>query len=745
MRFVFALLFIGCAAAADIPEPPQASSAPTLASQPLMDWTKRVGAGCESKVDYEWLTSGELALTCGRELELLSADKLESVGLWKSPSGQLIRTVSEGPGGVIWVLAGDQLWSLARSDFQSGARSEPDGRFDNVKAIIPTHKGRAIAVIEAPHRLSILPADGRPAVTVAETFSEGDWVSPDTLVYCAHRIAEPASANGLFVFSVNDWTNRHLVTTDGCQPIGATEDANWFSMGDYRFHLRSGARKLSPQRDRSAASGDTSKELEDCLTRKAARDSVTLENGNMIRPSAHGFGLESVARAGTEPSWATPTNEPVTELKLSPSGNRVIGRCGAEALCAWDAIRGTPLLLQARGVSHASPIIVLSRAENGEVLVSGSRAGDVIAWDLSRGTMARLPRVLRPRVLAYGRRSHFGDQWECVREPQFSADVAVEPSGDTAVVTSNSRTHVFRRELGAWSELHEQRNGAYVGSRYVFAHRKFWVSLDRPDAALKHAVVVTERAPTVTSSAKRVIASRDQGLFAIDTGTALELRSADPFGALLNSVRLAEPLAMSHSGECILGTNGLWCEGSGLRVLQATALRPSLFRASTSEVLFSTSSDVLEGLYPTTRTLARLSTVLRDVRMKMQPPLLLTDNEVDRSDFEHWQVNTASVHTQASLMFVWSNNWFVRANHGGSLLFERAPGTGVALELVPLTELNAAYVLASDGRYDVIGPEAAQAELGLACFLPHGAPGLANCGAKREPGLMASVLQSTAQ
>ncbi len=134
-----------------------------------------------------------------------------------------------------------------------------------------------------------------------------------------------------------------------------------------------------------------------------------------------------------------------------------------------------------------------------------------------------------------------------------------------------------------------------------------------------------------------------------------------------------------------------------------------------------------------------------NTRLESQPRLILTNSDEDRTDFEHWQVGAGSVHQGGSLMFVWSKNWLVRASRSGSLLFERAPGTGVVLEVVPLTQYNAAYVLASDGRYDVIGPEAEQAEQALACLAADGPPSRTACNARREAGLLASVIEALNQ
>ena len=96
-------------------------------------------------------------------------------------------------------------------------------------------------------------------------------------------------------------------------------------------------------------------------------------------------------------------------------------------------------------------------------------------------------------------------------------------------------------------------------------------------------------------------------------------------------------------------------------------------------------------------------------------------------------------------MFVWTRKWFVQASQSGSLLFERAPGAGVLFELVPLTDFAAAYVLATDGRYDVIGPDAGPAARELACVTSNGPPSLAACGASPEPGLLAHLAADFAE
>ncbi len=493
-----------------------------------MDWSRRLGAGCDTAVEYDWLTSGDLALTCGGELELLDAQRLESVGTWRTPANQQIRTVTQGPSGDILVLAGDRLWSLSRSEIQAGAAFGPDPRFGRVSSIVPSRGGGSVAVVEDTGGLWVLPSGAGPEVLVADSHKHVAWVSSDTLAYCT---AGPApgpsttdlapgirSRRGLFVWSLGNKQARHLATPDLCEGFSPSEDVNWLVMGSYRYHVRTGARTANPVVSRAHTPvSDPVSGLEDCLARQAAREGVWCSNGDLIRPTPRAFGIERVVDGETKPLWVAESNEPVARLKLSPDGNHVVGRCGPEEVCAWDTFRGLPVRLAARSVPETAPVLLMSGSQDGAVLLSASRHGDVAAWDLESGTMARLEGALLPlkHSRGLGQGSGGESRWQCFREAGFSAHVAVARNGGSAAFTSRSITHVFHRSLGTWSKLQEARDGAYVGSRFVFAHRKSWLVVDRPDTALRHAELLTARA---NSSADRVVASADQLRFAIDTG-----------------------------------------------------------------------------------------------------------------------------------------------------------------------------------------------------------------------------------
>lgn len=727
LRLLLCLTLMGCRDRALSPSPIPNFSAPLVPVRSLADWSQRIGAGCDEPVNYQWLDAGELLLTCGSQLELLEGKRLERIGSWIVPTRKRVQRVEQGANGSLLVLTwSNQLWSVSKKELQGNPSDQSRLRVGTVNMLQRSESG-AIAISDDRGVLSVLsPTDGKEAA-ISDNHHYSTWVLPDTLAYCTYRQeAEdlprdsagrmPSLRAELFVWKLGDKRPRSLGTADYCYDIYLLADGLRVSMGTSSWHLRTGARAPYKMNFAIGSSRGGSGSQEDCYPMNWP-SGVALPDGSVIRRLSVGFGVERIGAITATPLWTTKSIEPLSNLKLSPAGDRLVARCGPEAVCAWDTESGTALSIGARTISRSAQVLLLSGSANGSILLSGSRNSNVVAWDLERGTMAVLEGALSRSDHQSGR---------CDHEAVFSGNVAVAPSGEATVLTSHAKSHMFHRSHGTWSELPQTRDGAYVGSRFVFPYRNSWFVVDRADAALRHAVPLPK---SERSGAGPIVTSANQQRFAIATTLALEVRSGgEPFGEVLRSLPVGRPLAISPQGDCVLGTGGHWCEDTGLRQWEDAQAAPAFFQDHQSILVYANATQ--HG------TLSRSTLWSNDSGWGWRPKPI-TNSEEDWSDLGYWQVGAAAVHTVPALMFVWNREWLVRVSHAGSLLFERAPGEGIILELVPLSDWNAAYVLSNDGRYDVIGPDAAEAERELACFPGEGPPSLAACGAVREPGLLA--------
>jgi len=754
MTVRLALLAVAVASACAAPpsrsggadQKPSASSVATPERRSDISEVAIAPNGCRDGLYFGWLPNNEIAIACDSTIRVLDASLRERR---RAATGLASLSHFEtAPGAsTIFIVDNENNWRLLDTTDFSERRSGAYGATQHYQYQLSPDAKYLMLDETIDSRLEVRSFASKAAMLIETSPGYAQralWLTGNTFAFCHDGLAR--------LGRVGSTVTRRVSQADSCGPMSRSIDGETLTMTT--MTVDSG---LLRWRTKTATALPALPEAVDTGCRSDTAP-VWLSKDRMVRAGdPEGVGVVEVGDQRVSPVWWQSSGERVRNVSASPDGHAIAGVCGGNALCVWDAERGARKRVAALDSRHTSELLALARSANDQLLTSASIDGALRMWDLRAGTMSSVIGAVTYTtqtgtethlVGPVGKQRSVDASWRKVRTRCLhhrhldAATLNVSPSGAHVLVEGNRRS-LLAREQGAWRTL-----GAPLAGD--FSREAFFLISD--GAVLKkltpeQADAAAERVPTTLKGLSSVRVSGNGKRLAIAGADDVELRMAQaPFALLGGPVKLGRLLAISANGVCMLGSNGRFCEGArDVFSIKPAPGPPSMFIVDESITLIGPAafSGFLNLLAPSGRVELGMRRLKFGQSELLQESPFLRDfpsARISRHELAGWGVGRVNATDDLDYLFTWAARWFARGTADGSIEILSEPGGWLVATLRPIAGLDAGYVLTPDGRYDVVGGDAASAKEYLRCSTHGVVSPISDCERRYEPGLLAHVI-----
>lgn len=473
-----------------------------------------------------------------------------------------------------------------------------------------------------------------------------------------------------------------------------------------------------------------------------------------LRRRASGFGL-FLGRIGSEERevFSFVNGDAKDEWSVSPNAQWLAAQCSFDSVCVWDVLTGTRFAVPGAFMPHTSRVLSLARSANADLLVTSSVDGMARAWDLRTGTL-----------LSRGGLGALSTEYRLHLPPPRlgSSPFPIGPERTPLIsVRQDGKQAVVESGIHRWSFLFRQSTAGPEWIHDVRTQRRFSPTGEYVlrDGVLSFRALSPEGQPRawlgVAEHVERFVLSGDGSRAALQReGAEVELRrSSPPFTVLADNLEIGGLDGVDHEGRLVWGDRAIAnIEPDKLYPLPApVALRFGL-RARRPTRQLVAFKDGAGLFYPNEQPEpgAAPSQALQVWPLRGQESvsgaaallgsLVRTRCEVSSAANGMWGVGSNRGAPDHRLLFTSAPNWFAEVRLNGTIDFRRRSGSPIILSIRAVSERDAAYAYAPDGRYDFLGSEPEAAARVFRCVQAGRELALEDCNARREVGLVANVL-----